>query len=490
MLATLAIALTVVLVPPRSASGAAFDFDTGNAFLEVFLPRATSTLSSPDSPAPSDASIVLRITTITDGSMFDAIAPYHPTAVGVHSNLGRRPPEERTQRNKNIAILYALYRTFTFMIPSAVPVARDMLTSVGLDPNDNQQNTVTPIGIGNSAGNAWIAAHMHDGMNQLGDEGGRNYNRQRYADYTGYRPVNTAYELRDPSRWQPLVSTTANGVFKVQQFVTPQSALLTPFSYPRSMLKNLQVPPPTKSNPVTDPVGYKAQADEVLAVSAGLTDQQKGLAELFNNKFASLGASQFFTSAVRGHSLDQFVQLAFLTNVAGYDTAIPVWSEKRRYDAVRPTSAIRYLYGNSHVTAWGGPGRGTVSDITGNEWSSYLSTADHPEYPSGSANFCAAHAQAMRRFLGDDNLNWDVPVAKGSSVIEPGVTPRTDIVLHFATWSQFEKDCGLSRLYGGVHFRDSLVAGVDRKGTLIGTKVGDRAYDFVKAHIDGTAQPV
>jgi hypothetical protein len=40
-------------------------------------------------------------------------------------------------------------------------------------------------------------------MNQLGDEGGVLCNRQPYADYTGYDPVNTAYDLRDPSRWQP-----------------------------------------------------------------------------------------------------------------------------------------------------------------------------------------------------------------------------------------------------------------------------------------------
>jgi hypothetical protein len=40
-----------------------------------------------------------------------------------------------------------------------------MLRSVGLDPDDNQENTITPIGIGNLAGNAVVAAREHDGMN-------------------------------------------------------------------------------------------------------------------------------------------------------------------------------------------------------------------------------------------------------------------------------------------------------------------------------------
>ena len=485
--ALVAVTLTVTFGPSRTARGAGFDFDTGNAFLEVYVPYAQRGFTGPDAPGLSDASLLLRITTIANGSMFDAMAPYHPTAIGVYSRLGHRPPEERTQRNKNVAILYAAYRALLSSMPREQANWREMLTSVGLDPDDDQQNNVTPAGIGNSAGNAWVAAHLHDGMNQLGDEGGRKYNGQRFADYTGYQPVNTAYRLSDPSRWQPLVGSAGNGIFKVQQFVTPQAALLTPITYPRALLRQFRVQPPTHSNPVTDPAGYKAQADEILAISAGLTDEQKATAELFNNKFASLGSSQGFISVARGHDLDHFIQLSFLTNVAAYDTVIPVWSEKRRYDAVRPTSAIRYLYGDRKVTAWGGPGQGTVSDITGNEWRSYLSTADHPEYPSASANFCAAHAEAMRRFLGDDQLGWSVPVAKGSSEIEPGVTPATDIVLHFDTWTQFEKTCGLSRVWGGVHFRAAITAGIDSRGTLIGHRVGDLAYDFVMAHIDGTA---
>jgi hypothetical protein len=59
-------------------------------------------------------------------------------------------------------------------------------------------------------------------MNQLGDEGGRKYNRRPCEDYTGYRSVNSAFKLSDPSRWQPLITTPGNGTFTVQQFVTPQ----------------------------------------------------------------------------------------------------------------------------------------------------------------------------------------------------------------------------------------------------------------------------
>jgi hypothetical protein len=343
-------------------------------------------------------------------------------------------------------------------------------------------NLATPIGIGNSAGHAVVAVREHDGMNQLGDEG-RKYNRQPYADYTGYKPVNTAYELKDPSRWQPNIVTTGNGIFRVQQFVTPQWGRTQPYSYQNP--NRFPTPPPLDSQPQGQRgmQAYKRQADEVLSASANLTDHQKMIAELFDNKIFSLGFSALFISQSRNFTLDQFVQYDFLTNMTAFDAGIACWNQKEKWDAVRPFSAIRFLYGDRPVTAWGGPGQGTVNDLPATEWRSYLGTADHPEYPSGSACFCAAHSQASRRFLGSDQFGWAVPTAKGSSRVEPGITPATDIVLGpWNTFTEFERDCGMSRFWGGVHFLASI-----REGAAQCKPIGDVAYEFVRSHIDGTA---
>ena len=102
--------------------------------------------------------------------------------------------------------------------------------------------------------------------------------------------------------------------------------------------------------------------------------------------------------------------------------------------------------------------------------------ANHPEYPSASASFCAAHAQSVRLFLGTDALNWTIPAAQGSSCIEPGATPQSDIALAFPTWTDFEQTCGTSRLWGGVHFYPSIPASQD-----IGHEIGTSAYDYVDA---------
>jgi hypothetical protein len=476
-----ALALLLMFSVP-SVRAAAFNLDTGNAPLFVVVPKLIPAIRGV-SPGANDASIVLRIVTLTQNAWFDAIAPYHPTAVGVYSRLGRRPAGEgATNRNKNIATLYASYRVLNSLLPQNADDWRKMLKSVGLDPDNVSRDLTTAIGIGNVAGWAIVAAREHDGMNQLGDEGGRKYNRRPYADYTGYKPVNTAYELIDPGRWQPNIGTRGGGLFQVQQFVTPQWRLTKAYTF--DDVSVFQVPAPTKSDP-HNAAEYKQQADEVLAVSAGLTDRQKIMAELFDDKIFSIGAAGAFIDISRGLTLDEWVQMDFLTHVATFDGGIACWNEKYRHDAVRPFSAIRYLYGNQPVTAWGGVGKGTVSDLPASEWRSYMGTADHPEYPSGSACFCAAYAQAQRRFLGSDALGYFLPIPKGASRVEPGITPAKAIVLGpWATWTEFEHDCGMARVWGGVHFMSAVEAGWE-----LCRPMGDRAYEFVKQHIDGTAPP-
>jgi hypothetical protein len=482
--AGLCVALFVLLFGTTSAN-ADYDLDTGNAPAEVVIPRVIPAIYQSVSAGAGDATLVLRITTMITNAWFDAIAPYHASAVGVYSRIDRRPASEgETNYNKNVAILHASYHVLNSLLPGHWQEWHAMLTSLGLDPDDTSTDVSSPVGIGNVAGKAVVAARERDGMNQLGDEGGRTHNPSPYSDYLGYQPVNTAYDLRDPSRWQPDIRRVGTGIYQVQQFATPQMRVTRPYSYADP--NEFRAAPPVKSRIRGQGRGaYKQQADEVLAVSATLTDEQKMIAELFDDKLLSLGFSAFFVHATKlDGSIDQFVHYDFLVNVAAFDGAIATWNEKYRHDAVRPFSAIRYLYGDRPITAWGGPGRGT-DVIPASQWQSYMGTADHPEYPSGSACFCSAHAQASRRWLGSDEFGWAVPISAGSSKVEPGITPASNIVLGpWGTWTDFEQSCGLSRVYGGVHFYSAIEA-----GHALCRPIGDLAYEFVRAHVNGTAPP-
>lgn len=470
---------------PNQAATAQFNLDTGRAVTEIVFPALASPelFNSPIEQGlnPGDVSFILRGTALLGVAWFDAIAPYHPTAVGVYSRLGRRPASERTTfRQRNIAILYASMRVMNSVDPPSTAVWRRMLTTAGLDPDDNSMDPHTAVGIGNLAGKAVVEAREHDGMNQLGDED-RKYNFQPFADYTGYVPVNTAFEIIDAGRWQPLLVTTGNGIFRTQHFVTPQVAITEPFL--GHQLDRLHAPPPRASNP-RNSRAYRKQVDDLLAAQASLNDEQKMTSELFNNKFISLKQSHEHIIRTLDLGYDEEIQFRFLLGQALFDALIVTWREKYRYDAVRPFTAIRYLYGNRKITAWGGPGRGTVSDITGNEWKSYIPTADHPDYPSGSACFCAVQSEVSRLYLGSDNLEWSVTFPMGSSGIEPGITPSKDLTLTFNNWTEFETRCAQSRHWSGVHFQAAVV-----EGARLCRNIAAPSIQYLRDHVNGSARP-
>ena len=221
----------------------------------------------------------------------------------------------------------------------------------------------------------------------------------------------------------------------------------------------------------------------MIAVQASLTDYQKMVAELFDDKLQGLGNATGFSFFSRGMTLEEFVHYDFLTHVAAFDGGIATWKEKARYDNVRPTSAIRHLYKNRKITGWAGPGRGSWTTCR-DEWRSYLNTGNHPEYPSGSSCFCAAYAQASRRYFGTDTFGFSLPAPAGSSVIEPGVTPATDITLGRGTRSPNSRTSAAGAAFG--------VACISRAATTEGQAlcrpIGDTAFEFVQSHIQGTAK--
>lgn len=442
--------------------------DSVNPLIDVIVPRLYPIIALDVSPSLGDATLINRIRFLIGLGMVDATAPYHPTAVGMYTRFPRQLEEERTDRNINTAMLHAAYHVLVALLPDREPVWREMMRDVGLDPDDLSTDSATPVGIGNLAGQGAVQARLYDGMNQLGD----------YLDTTGYFPVNSAFELRDPSRWQPGVRRIGTGVYMVQQFVTPQLANVEPFApfNPRE----LRVAAPVASN-VEDWEAYKSQVDAVLEISADLTDELKMKSELFENKIASLDFSYFHIADRLELSPADTARGYLLKAAAWMDGAIVTWQEKARFDAVRPFSAIPYVYGDDLVTAWGGPGEGR-SELPASRWISYLPEADHPEYPSGSTCGCYAHAQAMRRYSGTDELDWRIRYPAGSSRIEPGITPARDIDLHFATWTDFASDCGASRFWGGVHFPAAVEASAASCGSF-----GDMAFEYFQTLMDGSA---
>jgi hypothetical protein len=56
------------------------------------------------------------------------------------------------------------------------------------------------------------------------------------------------------------------------------------------------------------------------------------------------------------------------------------------------------------------------------------------------------------------------------------------VTLAWEAFSEAADEAGLSRLYGGIHFRDG-----DLNGRALGREVGRDAYDLAMRFVDGSA---
>ena len=425
--------------------------------------------------------ITARALAILHTSMYDAWAAYDPIAVGTRfgSDL-RRPVSEHTDANKAQAISFAAYRALVDLFPTQKTALFDpLMESLGYNPSATTMDTSTPTGIGNVTAKAVLAFRHTDGSNQLGD-----FHPGAYSEYPPlYDPVNGPDHLDDPNRWQPL--RNADG--KVQRYLLPHWGRVTPFALSHSA-EFRPGPPPLYPDRL-----YQEEANEVLNLSATLNDVRKTIAEYWAtgaggdpesgaaNPPAHWNILAHTVSARDAHTLDEDVKMFFALGNTLLDVSIAVWECKRFYDYVRPVSAIRFLYEDQPIQAWGGPFQGT-KEIPGDQFQSYIPTPAFAEYVAGHSAFSSASAEILKSFTGSDRFGASVTVLAGSSRVEPGVVPADDITLEWPTFTDAANQAGLSRRYGGIHFLHG-----DFKGRSLGRKVAAKAWAKAEMYFEGPA---
>ena len=90
------------------------------------------------------------------------------------------------------------------------------------------------------------------------------------------------------------------------------------------------------------------------------------------------------------------------------------------------------------------------------KWETLINTPPFPEYTSGHSVASAAAAVVLTSALGD-NFAFDDDTGKGD-----GLEPRK-----FASFWEAANQAGISRLYGGIHFRAAIENGL-AQGRCIG----------------------
>jgi len=485
-----------------------------------------------------------RALAVVHTCVHEAWAAYEDKAVG--TQLGgalRRPPEERTQANKERAISYAAHRALADLFPSDTEsVYKPLMRQLGYDPpgsqglylqtlsgKDNTTDIETPEGIANVACAAVLESRHHDRSNQLGDlapNQNPDFAHGPYSDWTSFHPSNRPLpfpvkgpipvpgSVLDPSHWQPLSYVDSRGNFAMQMFTTAHWCFVTPFALqPAStsaaeptkcpyteQFRALLAPGPAKFG---DPE-YTAQAEELVDLSAHLTDRQKVVAEFWTvgseaSHYPQDDSSPDWHSdiitrwfgfadfvAKRDHlSLDQQIKLYFALSNALMDTGIAAWDSKRAYNSVRPVTAITFLYNGKQIQSWSGSGKGTIP-IDGSQWTPYqpatLPTPPSPEFVSEESAFSAAAARILQLFTGSGRFGYSVTIPKGSSKIEPGVTPREPVTLRWDTFSDAADEAGMATRYAGIHFRRA-----DLAGRALGRAVADLAWAKANSYFNGSA---
>jgi hypothetical protein len=487
-----------------------------------------------NAPRPT---VVSRTLFMTSAAAYDAWASFDARALAATpANRGlRRPPIERTEANRKVAVSYAMYRVMLNAYPSERARFETQMRALGLDPDFSDAGEYSPAALGNLVASRVLAARADDGSNP----------QQNFADMAGpafpvtYASVNAA----DPAapnaaggtafninHWQPLRVPTGTvrdaagqpiadaarpDSFRDQTFLTPHWGSVRPFAIASASALLPPAPPKHGSQqPYVDGLGVTStsheawvrQFTEVLNFSGSLDDRGKVIAEFWADGPRSETPPGHWNQLAQGvshrdhHDIGADARMFLALNAALFDSGIATWNAKRIYDSGRPVSSIRHYFKGQMVQAWAGPNQG-IRMIRGEDWMPYQEstfvTPPFGEYTSGHSGFSAAAASVLEHVTGsevfydgltriDADLNGDgQPDLLGEFIANPGYLrfetgPATPVVLRWPTFRDAADEAGLSRLYGGIHIQDG-----DLRGREIGRQVASQVLARVDALVSG-----
>ena len=501
--------------------------DDSSPTVSVVWDRAVQQAVIETAPGPTIAS---RSYAMVHTAIYDAWSAYEDTPIS--TNLGddlQRPEAENTIANKTEAMSYAAYQVLVELFPEQKEIFDRVMSNLGYDPSLVSTDTFTPAGIGTISAQALLDYREGDGANQLGDA--PNSDGTPYSDYTGYQPVNEPGNIEHIEYWTPDILTNSDSIdesFVSQEFLTPHWGKVTPFALnsgdrfrpdaPQPFLlidgkadldaKTITLEDGTVLDITPELVGtvinpeFIAQAEEVVEYSANLDDEEKLIAEFWEDA----GGTSFppgtwmtfgqYVSARDDNTLDEDVQMFFSLGNAVFDAGIATWESKVYYDYTRPIGAVRALgelgligkydpdLGGYAIEAYVGNGQGTQTILATDFITYQTPNADYSppfaEYTSGHSAFSAAGAEVLRHYTGSDRFGGSIFIDSGESRFEPGITPADGVTLSWDSFTEAADEAGISRLYGGIHFQEG-----DLNGRELGKEVGNEVIEQTQFYING-----
>jgi hypothetical protein len=245
-----------------------------------------------------------------------------------------------------------------------------------------------------------------------------------------------AYSLTPgPAHWVP------TSLIGQQQFpLLPDWGKNRTFAMPTGA--TCALPPPPEYSEDKSSAFYK-EALEVYETKKSLTPEQIAIARFWSDDpmLSPTPPGHWISIAVQilerdKADLERSVDVLTRVGVAVADSFIGCWQVKFQYDLVRPVTYIRR--------------------VIDPKWETLLITPPFPEYPSGHSTQSGAAAVVLTDLFGE-NFAFEDATRKGD-----GLKPRA-----YPDFWAAANEAGLSRLYGGIHFRTAIERGLEQ-GRCVG----------------------
>lgn len=233
-----------------------------------------------------------------------------------------------------------------------------------------------------------------------------------------------------PAHWVP-----TSLIAQQQMPLLPKWGSNRTFAMPKGTTCSLS-PPPQYSEETTSP--FYQEALEVHATVKSLTDEQRAIARFWSDDpmLSPTPPGHWISIALQiverdSVELDRSVDVLARLGITLADAFIACWDSKFQFDLLRPVTYIRR--------------------VIDPKWEPLLITPPFPEYPSGHSTQSAAAAVVLAKAFGEDFAFEDRTRASD------GVKPRA-----FASFWAAASEAGISRLYGGIHFRTAIERGLQQ----------------------------
>ncbi|MDB5278032.1 MAG: superfamily protein [Ferruginibacter sp.] len=208
----------------------------------------------------------------------------------------------------------------------------------------------------------------------------------------------------------------------------------------------LAPPPPFSTTPGSP---FWNMVKEVYDATLSLTANQKAMADYFKDVPGYTPGGTYI--ALLSQALDlakPTLDMAALTCVkvglAGHEAGIILFTNKYIFNQIRPVTYIRaYIDPN---------------------WSTYIPTPNHPEFPSGHSTTGGAILAMMSKIFGE---NFHFTLHTYDYLNYPSRS--------YTSFTQLSNEISDSRFYGGLHYRATL-----EKSTEQGKKVAENILNTIK----------